>query len=496
MPPSHALDVDLAKIYTRDGDRFRYLRTIAWGTELFVREITEDHVRVGVSVRDGSGSWKRVDGFIRVPRGSRLEGKDLVVPLEESRLLTIEFVDVQQGDAAVIESPSGKVVLVDGGESQLFARYLAKRFGGTKETKPKEIDAIVVTHGDADHFDGLPKILESESLVGGGGIYIHPRRVFHNGLVKRPSSLPEEEMLGKTTEHDGATFVTDLHDDLVAVPDEEMNGPFKRWKRVLQTYAGRAPVEMRRLAAGDDDQFSFLADDGVDVSVLGPLVEDTDEGPGLRFLGTPRDDQELRAQPVRPTQFVGKSAGHTINGHSVILRLKFGNARFLFAGDLNAQAEEELVGRHRDGRVDLKSEVLKAPHHGSADFSQRFLEAVAPVVSVVSSGDEESAKEYVHPRATLMGALGRWSRPGVPEPIIFVTELAAFFEKVGPAIPEGGDEGDAFFAFERTAFGLVKVRTDGDRLLVWTNSAKEELKEAYAFDLTVDPPKRVNLKRA
>ncbi|HYP24621.1 MAG TPA: competence protein, partial [Actinomycetota bacterium] len=145
MPPTHALNVDLAKIYTRDGDRFRYLKTIAWGAELFVREIAGDHVRIGVTVRNESGQWRRVDGFIRVPRGSDLEAADLVIERENSRLLTVEFVDVQQGDAAIVESPSGKVVLIDGGESQLFARYLATRFRDTEPTKPKEIDEIVVT---------------------------------------------------------------------------------------------------------------------------------------------------------------------------------------------------------------------------------------------------------------------------------------------------------------------------------------------------------------
>ena len=38
-----------------------------------------------------------------------------------------------------------------------------------------------------------------------------------------------------------------------------------------------------------------------------------------------------------------------------------------------------------------------------------------------------------------------------------------------------------FFAFSRAAFGLVTVRTDGERLLVCTNSGRTELKEAYAF---------------
>jgi hypothetical protein len=89
------------------------------------------------------------------------------------------------------------------------------------------------------------------------------------------------------------------------------------------------------------------------------------------------------------------------------------------------------------------------PHHGSADFSGALLQAISPVVSIVSSGDESARKEYIHPRATLMGSLGRWSR--VEEPLIFVTELVAFFEVVGPVTPQAGPP---FFAFKRTEFGL------------------------------------------
>jgi hypothetical protein len=41
--------------------------------------------------------------------------------------------------------------------------------------------------------------------------------------------------------------------------------------------------------------------------------------------------------------------------------------------------------------------------------------------------------------------------------------------------------GRTFFAFSRAAFGIVMVRTDGERLLVYTNSAQATMKEAYAF---------------
>ncbi len=115
-----------------------------------------------------------------------------------------------------------------------------------------------------------------------------------------------------------------------------------------------------------------------------------------------------------------------------------------------------------------------------------MIEAVAPVVSVVSSGDERARKEYIHPRATLMGALGRWSR--VPEPLIFVTELVAFFDLAGwsklsqPKSAKQKKRGE-FFGFSRAAYGIVKTRTDGNRLFVYTDCGNLEMKEAYAYAL-------------
>lgn len=46
-------------------------------------------------------------------------------------------------------------------------------------------------------------------------------------------------------------------------------------------------------------------------------------------------------------------------------------------------------------------------------------------MSVVSSRDENARKEYIHPRVTIMRALGRDSC--VPEPLVIVTEMVALF---------------------------------------------------------------------
>jgi hypothetical protein len=86
-----------------------------------------------------------------------------------------------------------------------------------------------------------------------------------------------------------------------------------------------------------------------------------------------------------------------------------------------------------------------------------------------------------------MGALGKWSR--VAEPLVFVTEIVAFYNLEGFARVVDAKRDKArgeFFAFSRTAFGIVKTRTDGKRLLVYTDSGNVKLKEAYAYELDAD----------
>jgi hypothetical protein len=54
--------------------------------------------------------------------------------------------------------------------------------------------------------------------------------------------------------------------------------------------------------------------------------------------------------------------------------------------------------------------------------------------------------------------------------------------------PKGGDgkapgpREENFFAVRRTAYWLVRVRTDGERLLVYTNSGQTRRKEPYAYN--------------
>lgn len=409
------------------------------------------------------------------------------LPTQDKRPLQFMMIDVQQGDGLMFLTPAGRKVFIDGGENELFARFAAARFRGSSAEQPLEVDALVVTHGDADHFDGLSEIRDSETHPTlRKRLFIRPKRVFHNGLVKAPSTrngkrVRDEEMLGATVPlPDGGLGIRELVDDPTALEDGRLNVPFRRWKNTLLYWAGRGPIEFRRLARGDGKAFEFLADEGIEVEVLGPgtryATVDGRRQSVLEFLREPPKDDNISVTGFDPAQRAF-SASHTINGHSITLRLRYGNVRFFLGGDLNQQAMAELNARY--SKAQLQSEILKIPHHGSADFDFRLLRSISPAISLISSGDESSRTEYIHPRATLLGALGRIARTDVS--LVFSTELAAFFELRGWSKTNDGKR--SYFGFERTNFGIVHIRTDGERILVFTHSGKDGMNEAYRLDV-------------
>ncbi len=488
---THFINTDLVKVYSSEEKKGNFLIVLAWGDEVTLVEKKAAYYKIQLKnfvVKDGSILPSPTTGYILRTTSNKSFFDSILAPIADKKVMMVSVVDVQQGDGSVIETPNGKVILIDGGDNQMFARYLAARFAGTSLAEPKKIDCIVVSHGDADHFVGLPKIQESEThKEPRKRLFIKPDRVYHNGSVKGPSSkggkyVKDTELLGKTEKSGDQLYITGLANDLLDVPDTEMNVPFKTWKKVLAEYKKRnSKLRIKRLDDTSKNQFSFLNDEDIKIEILGPIISDVNGKAALKFLRQPSKKLELEADSSSGSY----SASHTINGHSVILKITYGNVRFIFAGDLNAEAEDILAAKKKNNVSVLDAEVLKVPHHGSADFSNDFFEAVKPLVSIVSSGDESEAKEYIHPRATLMGVLGKYSR--YERPLVFVTELVAFFKTEGPAkIIDGKDKGKNIYAFSRTAYGIVHVRTDGKKLMIFTHSGQKDLKEAYTFDIAAD----------
>lgn len=80
--------------------------------------------------------------------------------INNKKVLKAFFLDVGQGTATVLEYPSGQKILIDSGSSSSSSvgeRIIAP-FLWSKGIH--QIDAIAITHPDADHYNGLPFILK------------------------------------------------------------------------------------------------------------------------------------------------------------------------------------------------------------------------------------------------------------------------------------------------------------------------------------------------
>jgi competence protein ComEC len=71
--------------------------------------------------------------------------------------LHVTFLDVGQGDAIFIQTPSGKQILIDGGPSETA---LLSQLGRQMPFWDRTLDVILLTHPDSDHVNGLVGVLE------------------------------------------------------------------------------------------------------------------------------------------------------------------------------------------------------------------------------------------------------------------------------------------------------------------------------------------------
>lgn len=78
----------------------------------------------------------------------------LAIGSSQSRL-EVSFMDVGQGDATLIETPSGTDILIDGGRGGSVNRPLSRALPFYDRT----IDLVIGTHADSDHIGGLAQTL-------------------------------------------------------------------------------------------------------------------------------------------------------------------------------------------------------------------------------------------------------------------------------------------------------------------------------------------------
>ncbi len=152
------------------------------------------------------------------------------------------------------------------------------------------------------------------------------------------------------------------------------------------------------------DEFLNLADERFKTMSRGQKVVEIN-GVKVKFLHPPREK--------------GTNGPFMGNNASLVMRLTYGEIGFLFCGDVEAKAEAEIL----ETKADLKSTVIKVPHHGSKTSSTlNFLEQVGPQYAVftVRGGRSPLPNAAVLERYEKLGAkIYRTDRDGA---ITFTTD--------------------------------------------------------------------------
>jgi beta-lactamase superfamily II metal-dependent hydrolase len=163
------------------------------------------------------------------------------------------------------------------------------------------------------------------------------------------------------------------------------------------------------------------------------------------------------------------------NNDSLVIRVDFRQASFLFTGDAEIEDDENcaaeipmLVDRFRTSKL-LDVDVLVAAHHGSRNgTSQELMEAVSPKISILSAGRANRKKpgnfhafQFGHPRqdaVDLLAAATALRRPTKTVPI-FPAARRSENRRMESAVYCTCWDGDI----------VVSVQGDGSRLEVETS---------------------------
>jgi competence protein ComEC len=223
--------------------------------------------------------------------------------------LKVTYLDVGQGNSALIQFPGKERMLIDGGGFQtgsfdtgqmLVAPFLFHQ-------KILKVDYLVLSHPHADHMNGLVFIAS----------HFKPKELWRNRDV----------------------VTSPVYEDLMNIVESEN----------IKTY--------------------YPSDLGINREISGVKIELLHPSPSEHTIESPND-------------------GEYLNNNSLVLKLSYRGKSFLFPGDIEMEAENDLLLK---AGPKLKSDVFLVPHHGSKNSStSSFLSMVKPEISVISSGKGNS----------------------------------------------------------------------------------------------------------
>ena len=251
--------------------------------------------------------------------------------------LHIDFLDVGQGDSALITFPNGETLLVDGGGKKSFDKILVQ-----------------------NEYEDEPEIFEPDTQSIG-------EMVVSNFLWEKGYSQVNY-ILASHADADHIQGLLDVAKNF----------------RVRAAIFGRMPMKDVEFA----ELYSILQKRGIESLTVS-------RGNVLTF-------GDVKIEVLYPLKNeIAKAASE--NNNSLVLRVIYGQRKFLLTGDIEKEAEAELINLPDF----LQTDVIKVAHHGSLTSStQDFINASKAKLAIISVGKQS---QFGHPKPEVVE---RWKNAG------------------------------------------------------------------------------------
>lgn len=281
-----------------------------------------------------------------------------------SQGVALHVINVDQGAAALFETPCGTLLIDAGGRTDADTNHLLdylQSYFAARQSLGGRFAGVYLTHPHIDHDLSMLKV----DAVYDFGVFVDDGRIAGDGSKAIAKKL-------------ASTYTGD------------------RVRHVNEVTFSRLTAAQRKKG---------FTDKGID-----PLVCEGIK-PKVTALSGGRD----------PQAGWSKDANGNPNNHSLVLRIDYGVTSFLFLGDLQVEGQRDLVARYGDTPL-LDVDVLFLPHHGAENgATPQLLNATTPKAVVISAGDplvEEdwTAWDHGHPRVAVLDRLQaavNTSRPSV-----------------------------------------------------------------------------------
>lgn len=272
-------------------------------------------------------------------------------------VMNAHFINVGQADAALLEFPCGAILIDAGAQDDNHITTLTNfltAFFQRRTDLNNTLESIIITHNHIDHTRALREVIEAFTV----NRYLDNAQLNGSGTgdpnwVRRNATTGGRNI---TIREVADSEITDL---------SHKNG----------------------LTDGTIDPINCTSIDPQIVVLSGRLETD---------LGWPNDE------------FTNK------NNHSIVIKIDFGQASFLFTGDLEEPAIETLVDYYSNTTT-LDVDVYQVGHHGSHNgTTDSLINAITPAIAVFSVGAWNfgqnprlifSTHAYGHPRRVVVQAL-------------------------------------------------------------------------------------------